>query len=428
MGKPLCRTPHLFPAVGCAKIVSVMSPAIEFQNISKRFVIHHHRPRSLQEAFVSLFRRTGQGSREEIWALREVDFQVQEGETLGLIGPNGSGKSTTLKLIARILVPTSGTIKVKGRVSGLLELGAGFHPDLTGRENILLNGSIMGLTRREIDGKMGEIIQFAGLERFIDTPLKHYSSGMQVRLGFSTAIHVEPQILLIDEVLAVGDLSFQIRCLDKIAELKRQGVTILLVSHNLDAIRKFCDRVIWLDAGLIGAQGEPEEVINTYLTSVLQDSEQQLTLGLDSLPRARWGTKEVEIVDLQLLDSGGTPRSTFSSGEKVIIRISYLAHRKIERPIFSITLFTEDGVEVARLDTHTSGADIGEIGGRGEVDYTIHSLPFLEGKYELSGGIYDRDTRRPYDHHHRMYRFTVEPRGKPGSEGIIDLPWEWRQR
>ncbi|RLC75531.1 MAG: ABC transporter ATP-binding protein, partial [Chloroflexi bacterium] len=202
-----------------------MSLAIRFENVSKKFNLHHERKRSFQELALGLFRRDN-GSREEFWALRDVDFNVEQGETVGLIGPNGAGKSTALKLVSRIIEPTSGRIKVNGRVGALLELGAGFHPDLTGRENIYLNGSILGLGRAEIERKLDDIIAFAELERFIDVPVKHYSSGMYVRLGFSVAVHTDPEVLLVDEVLAVGDAAFQRKCLERIDRMRSEGVTV----------------------------------------------------------------------------------------------------------------------------------------------------------------------------------------------------------
>jgi ABC-type polysaccharide/polyol phosphate transport system ATPase subunit len=227
--------------------------AIQFDHVSKKFILHRERPRSLQELAVNLFRRNN-NSHEEFWALQDVSFTVEQGETLGLIGPNGAGKSTALKLISRIIEPTSGQIEVNGQVGALLELGAGFHPDLTGRENIYLNGSILGLSRAQIRRKLDAIIAFAELERFIDVPVKHYSSGMYVRLGFSVAVHTDPEVLLVDEVLAVGDQNFQHKCLERIMEMQRQGITICFVSHGLGEVRRLCSRAVWLDDGMVQAR------------------------------------------------------------------------------------------------------------------------------------------------------------------------------
>lgn len=237
--------------------------AVHFQHVSKRFILHHERNRSFQEVMVNLFRRNG--SREEFWALRDVSFAVEVGETLGIIGENGSGKSTTLKLISGVLVPTEGKVTVDGKVSALLELGAGFHPDLIGRENIFLNGSILGFSHREMNAKLDSIVEFSELGSFIDVPLKHYSAGMYMRLGFAIAIHVDFDILLIDEVLTVGDESFQKKCLNEITHFKRRGRTIIFVSHDLNAVEAICDRVLLLNKGRIESEGEGREVITAYL-------------------------------------------------------------------------------------------------------------------------------------------------------------------
>ena len=241
-------------------------PAIRFEHVSKKFVIRHERPRSFQEVAVSLFRN--RDSREELWAVRDVSFTVAPGETLGLIGPNGSGKSTILKLISRILEPTKGDIEGNGRLSSRVELGAGFHPDLTGRENIYLNGLILGLTRRELDACFDDIVRFSELERFIDMPVKHYSSGMAMRLGFAVAVHVRPEILLVDEVLAVGDAEFQSKCYAHMEKLRQDGVTIIIASHDLPSIQRYTDRAVLLEQGRIALEGKPAQVLHEYLTRV----------------------------------------------------------------------------------------------------------------------------------------------------------------
>ena len=304
-----------------------MAAAIKFEKVSKRFILHHARPRSFQELVIGALWRSR--SREELWALNEVSFEVEPGGMLGIIGPNGSGKSTILKLITRILEPTSGKITVDGKVSALIELGAGFHPDLTGRENVYLNGSILGLSQEQMDAKFKEIVEFAELERFINVPLKHYSSGMYMRLGFAIAINVEPDILLVDEVLAVGDESFQKKCLAKIEEFKRQGKTMVFVSHSLETVRKLCDQAIWLEQGEIRSIGSPDKVIYDYLDDLrrkegaaLDEKHRHLRYELEEQQlENRWGSGEVEIYDVQLLGGDGEEQHVYQTGDIMIIRL-----------------------------------------------------------------------------------------------------------
>lgn len=243
-------------------------PAINFEGVSKRFVLYHERPRSFQELLMNIVHRKN-GHREDFWALRDVSFVVEHGETFGVIGPNGSGKSTILKLITRIFEPTTGSVSASGRVAALIELGAGFHPDLTGRENVYLLGSIMGLSEKAMRQRFDGIVQFAELEQFIDTPVRHYSSGMYIRLGFSVALSLDANILLIDEVLAVGDRHFQEKCLNAIEALQRQGVTLLLVSHDLDLIQRYCSRALLLSHGNTAAYGPTAEVIARYTEAMV---------------------------------------------------------------------------------------------------------------------------------------------------------------
>ena len=254
-------------------------PVITFENVSKEFKLSKLRVRSLQEMFVSMFKKELRG-KHQFWALKEVNFTINAGETVALVGTNGSGKSTVLKLISRIIDPTLGIITVSGRLSALLELGAGFHPDLSGRENIFLNGSILGLDRKEMTKKLDAIIDFADIGEFIDVPIRNYSSGMQMRLGFSVAVHVEPQIILVDEVLAVGDYNFQLKCLNKIREMQKQGVTILFVSHDFEEIQKLCDRAIWLNRGEVMAEGSTDDIIKAFM-DIYQSKE-----GQDSFPQS----------------------------------------------------------------------------------------------------------------------------------------------
>jgi ABC-type polysaccharide/polyol phosphate transport system ATPase subunit len=398
---------------------------IRFDQVSKRFILHRERPRSFQELAVNLVRRRN-GSREEFWALQDVSFSVEQGETAGIIGPNGAGKSTVLKLISRIIEPTSGQIEVNGRVGALLELGAGFHPDLTGRENVFLNGSILGLSRAEIRRKLDKIVTFAELERFIDVPVKHYSSGMYVRLGFSVAVHTDPEILLVDEVLAVGDQAFQAKCLQRIAQMREQGVTILFVSHGLDMVRRLCSLAIWLDEGQVQAIGPADRVAIDYLGRVWKDTNIRLLVEGDTAGRGRrWGSGEAVITKVEFRDETGRPRRAFRTGDTFVARIHYRANQPVRSPAFGVAIYREDGSHVNGPNTVQSGCEIDVIDDEGTVDYVVESLPLLPGRYELTAAIYDYHSVHPYDHQHRAYSFEVQAGRVAGEEGLVHIPCRW---
>jgi lipopolysaccharide transport system ATP-binding protein len=364
-----------------------------------------------------------------------VSFQIEAGEMVGIIGPNGAGKSTILKLISRIIEPTSGRIEIDGQVGALLELGAGFHPDLTGRENIYLNGSILGFNRAEMNRIFDDILEFSEMERFIDVPVKHYSSGMYMRLGFSIAIHLRPDILLVDEVLAVGDQSFQFRCLDRIYRMKRDGISILLVTHDLNSVRKMCDRAIWLDDGQIQYQGPVEHVLEGYMTRVLaEDEEQRLTAERgaakadqkDDGPSWRWGSGEAEIVAVELLDGEGNERRTFRTGDLLTVRIHYAAHEPIQQPRFGLATYHSNGFQINGPNNVFAGCDIPQIEGEGFVDYVIEHLPLLPGSYLISAAIYDYEGNHAYDHIHQRTTFRVRPGDGGERFGTFYIPATWR--
>jgi lipopolysaccharide transport system ATP-binding protein len=410
---------------------------VRFDQVSKRFTLRHERPRSLQELFLSALRLQRRSSKEPYWVLRDVSFTVEPGEMVGIIGENGVGKSTLLKLISRIIEPTSGEIQVDGRLSALLELGAGFHPELTGRENIYLNGSILGLSRAEMDGVFDDILDFSEMERFIDIPVKHYSSGMYMRLGFSIAIHVRPDILLVDEVLAVGDHSFQLRCLDRISEMKRRGITIILVTHVLDTVRRMCDRAIWLDGGKIQADGDVSYAVGQYVSE--QQAADSGNLQGTETARAerdaqredkaswRWGSGVGEIVRVELLDAQGRERRSFATGEEMVVRMHYLAHERIEEPQFGLALHNSGGFHINGPNTVQSGLEIEAIEGKGLIDYVIDKLPLLEGTYLLSVSLYDHEGVRAYDHHHQAYTFRVHSSDSIHERyGTVLIPAHWR--
>ena len=409
--------------------------AIQFDRVSKKFTLHHERSRSLQELAVNLFRRNND-SHEEFWALQDVSFTVEQGETLGLIGPNGAGKSTALKLISRIIEPTSGQIEVNGRVGALLELGAGFHPDLTGRENIYLNGSILGLSRAQIRRRLDEIIAFAELERFIDVPVKHYSSGMYVRLGFSVAVHTDPEVLLVDEVLAVGDQNFQHKCLERIMEMQRKGVTICFVSHGLGEVRRLCSRAVWLDDGMVQAEGDVEDTITAYLRHAAAEEEARITPPppepedvekVEPEIKQRWGTGDVEILAVSFLDADGRERHVFQVGEPWVARLHYRTHGRIENPVFGLAIHRNDGLHVCGPNTRFAGLDIPFIEGEGDVLYRVAHLPLMEGSYLVSVAAHNQADTVMYDYHDRLYTFKVRQVGRGERYGLVRMggEWEW---
>jgi lipopolysaccharide transport system ATP-binding protein len=405
-----------------------MSSAIEFTGVSKRFTLHHDRPRSLRDAFLRLMRGEWHRPAETLWALRDLSFSIEEGTTVGLIGPNGSGKSTALKLAAGILQATEGTIRTQGRVSALIELGAGFHPDLTGRENIHLNGAILGLSRAEVKRRLDGIIAFAELERFIDIPVKYYSSGMYMRLGFSIAAHTDPEVLLVDEVLAVGDAAFQHKCLDRISRLRRAGVSIMLVSHGLGTIQSFCDTAIWFDHGQLQAQGHPTDIVMAYLNAVARKEETSLGSRLPSEigDGQRWGTGRIRITQVELCDSSGTPCSVFVNGGPMEIRLNYWADQPIKDPNFGLAVFHQSGVHICGPNTNFGGLYIPVAEGKGQVVYHIPSLVLLEGSYLLSVAVVDATDTETYDYHDRAYSFRVY-RGESGEQyGLVTLNGTWR--
>lgn len=405
-----------------------MSSIILLDQVSKRFTLHHERPRSFYELGINLFKRN-EGSREEFWALRDVSFAIEQGETVGIIGPNGAGKSTVLKLVSRIFKPTSGRIEARGWVGALLELGAGFHPDLTGRENVYLNGSILGLKRHEINRRFESIVEFAEVARFIDMPVRNYSSGMLMRLGFAVATSFQPDILLIDEVLAVGDQSFQTKCFERISRMRTQGVTILFVSHGLDMVRRLCHRAIWLDGGQVQASGPVDEVITAYLGRVWRDTNIRMLKEGDTSGRgSRWGSGEVVITKVEFLDGDGHIQRVFQTGGTFVARIHYRAHQLIRMPTFGVAIYREDGTHVNGPNTVQSGYEILVIDGDGTVDYAIESLPLLPGSYEFTAAIYDYHSVHPYDHQHRAYTFEVQPGSMIEKEGLVYIPCRWEHR
>ncbi len=406
--------------------------AITFSNVSKRFTLYSEQRNSIQERVAGLLRP--RGNAEVFWALRDVSFSIAEGQSLGLIGHNGSGKSTTLKLMTRILEPTSGAVEVNGRVAALLELGSGFHPDLTGRENIFLNGSLMGFSRRDMQARLDEIVSFAEMERFIDTEVKHYSSGMYARLAFAVATSVDPDILITDEVLSVGDEAFQRKCEERIFSFRQAGKTIIFVSHALDTIQRLCDHVVWLEHGEVQEQGVPATTIASYLRRVNQQEQERLDAETGSEPSeaatistaVRYGSREVEITGIEFLDRDARAQNVAQTADPLTIRIHYNAKQRIERPVFGIGLNHESGVHLCGPNTFFDNLTIAAVDGRGSVDYTIPSLPLLAGRYLLSAAVYDEAMVHPYDHHAQAFVLVVQSDHVAERFGLMTLGGRWR--
>ncbi|NLE45504.1 MAG: ABC transporter ATP-binding protein [Chloroflexi bacterium] len=413
---------------------------IQFERVSKKFNLHQERARSFKDLLVSLPRQRNGSARTqgEFWALSDVSFDVTQGQTVGFIGPNGAGKSTVLKLISQIIEPTMGRVGVHGKIGALLELGAGFHPDLTGRENIYLNGSILGLSRHDIRGRFDDIVGFAELERFIDVPVKHYSSGMYVRLGFSVAVHTEPEILLIDEVLAVGDQAFQHKCLDRILTMKRQGTTICFVSHDVGTVRRLCTAAVWLEGGRARACGDVDDTINAYLRHSAQEEQRRSALDDDGHTpdildghdgcevRRRWGSGAIDIFDVAILDEHGRRREVFQIGEPWRVRIRYRAEQRISEPIFGLAIHRNDGFHVCGPNTDFGNLRIPFVEGEGEIAYCVDRLPLMEGTYLVSISSHDRADTEMYDYHDRMYTFRVRQVGRGERYGLVTLGGEWQ--
>jgi lipopolysaccharide transport system ATP-binding protein len=373
---------------------------------------------------VDLVKRRKRSRSERFVALDDVSLKIERGETVGLIGPNGAGKSTLLKLVSGIIEPTSGRMMTHGRVGALLELGSGFHPDLTGRENIYLNGSILGLSRAEIRDKMDEII--AELERFIDAPVRHYSSGMYVRLGFSVAVHTEPDILLVDEALAVGDAAFQSKCLDRIADLRGSGVTIILVSHDLVSIQSLCDRAIWLEQGRIRMQGDPVDVVMAYVSSIAEKEAAKNASRFRAVnDGGRWGTGRVRITQVELLGANGQPGEVFETGQPLEIRLHYHAPEPVEEPVFGLAVHHQNRAHLCGPNTQVGGLTIPQVQGEGVISYHVPRLNLLEGAYLISASVVNKTNTEVYDYHDRLYVLQVYRGTCRELYGMITLNGVW---
>jgi ABC-2 type transport system ATP-binding protein len=385
--------------------------AISVTGVSKNFRLHQEKNQYLKTAIL----RGKRARYEEFWALKDVSFDIETGSTFGIIGSNGSGKSTMLKCLSGILFPDAGQISVNGRIAALLELGAGFHYDLTGRENIYLNGAVLGMTNTEIRTKFDSIVDFSGLGEFIDVPVKNYSTGMVVRLGFAIAINVDPDILIIDEILAVGDASFQQKCLEKIEDFRKAGKTIVLVSHGLSDVSRLCDTVAWLEKGHLRSIGNGYEVVSEYLGA--SHSDQITTSGGGE----RWGTGEARVTGVDLIDSNGIPIDVPTTGSDVIFRAHYVTTEKLRNAVVGVNIRDLHGTVIWGTNTKFHGFEIDQLSEQGHLDLTIPNLPLLAGTYDLSIAISDESEVHQYDHWERAHRFTVI-QGRNLDQGLVNIP------
>ncbi|HUP73221.1 MAG TPA: ABC transporter ATP-binding protein [Acidimicrobiales bacterium] len=394
-----------------------MAAAITIDGVSKRYRLYQERNTSLKATVL----RRRRAVYKDLWALQDVSFDVAEGQTFGLIGHNGSGKSTLLKCIAKILRPNAGSITTHGKISALLELGAGFHPELSGRDNVYLNASILGLAKKEIDLRFDEIVDFSGLGDRIDTPVKNYSSGMYIRLGFSVAINVDPDILLIDEILTVGDESFQRKCSQKFDDLKESGKTIVIVSHGLSSVKELCDEVALLDHGHLVSIGKPEEVIDTYMGGVEENVRPDGEHGM------RFGRGGAIIERVEMLDRNGSPIEACHTGDAITYRIHARAQQPIEQPVFRLEIHNTHGMVIGAANTRYHGINLDMPAGSFTIDYQIDHLLLVPGTYDISATLFDYDLKDPYDVRHRFQRFHVAVGSPPDFDGVTSLGGQWSE-
>jgi ABC-type polysaccharide/polyol phosphate transport system ATPase subunit len=425
--------------------------AIEVANVTKTYRKYARRKQfaTIKSAILSGTLVNDLNPDETFQALKGVSFIVPRGCTFGIVGRNGSGKSTALKVVAGITKPTTGTVAVEGRLSALIELGAGFHPEISGRENVFINGIMLGLSKRDITRRFDEIVEFAELEDFIDAPVKTYSSGMYMRLGFAVAIHVDPDVLLIDEVLAVGDEAFTHKCLDKFAEFRRRNRTVLLVTHSLNLVERFCDEALWLNEGRARAMGDPRRVVSAYITDVEKQEERHMA-SADAKAKAaveqrdsatavapsaqplapaaaqgeaqaapppdmfqategRWGSREAEITNVQLVGEDGQPAHVFFSGESVEVRLTLRAGTPLTDFVIGIGIFNVEGVCAFGTNTNIEELKADRLEGEGHVTFTVDALDLVAGTYKVDVALHKLDGY-PYDYHRLLYSFRVKSR------------------
>jgi ABC-2 type transport system ATP-binding protein len=385
-----------------------VSAAIAVEGVGKQFRRYRERPTTLKERIIR-FRQTW----DVFWALREVSLEVPQGSTMGLIGPNGSGKTTLLKIVAGILRPSEGRVVTRGRIASLLALGAGFHPELTGRENVYLNASILGLGRAETDRLFDEIVAFAELDEFIDTQVKFYSSGMYVRLGFAVAVHVDPAILLVDEVLAVGDEGFQRKCLDRVRQFQREGRTIVFVTHAIDQVLQVCQSAVMLNRGRIQSMGDPAEVVREFRLLMMRSD---VAYGWDQ------GTKEIEIVSAEIFGADGSSRRAFAPGDEVVVQMDLRAGAPVPEPVVSLAIHDQQNRFVYGTNTDWQGVGWPVFEGKQRVQFVLGPIPFVRGRFYVTLGVHARDSSRVYHVQEQRYVFEVEVPAGGENPGQVWMP------
>lgn len=399
--------------------------AIEVRNVTKSFKVYLDKGAQLKERL--LFRKRSRY--EERKVLRGISFDVKKGEAIGLIGHNGCGKSTTLKLLTRIMYPDEGTIKLQGRVSSLIELGAGFHPDMSGRENIYTNAAIFGLTKKEIDSRIKDIVEFSELAEFIDNPVRTYSSGMYMRLAFSVAINVDADVLLIDEILAVGDANFQTKCFNKLKEIKAQGTTIVIVSHALGQIEQICDRAIWIHEGLIKAEGPPKEIDLEYLDYMSRKMQEKSKSENDNEESSeeqegkRWGSGEVRIKKVRSFASDGSEQNTFRTGEDIRLSIDYTVKKPVKDAVFGFGVFDMNGVQCYGTNTRIDKQPDITISNSGTAEILLKNVELLAGEYNIDIAI-EQGEGIPIDYFRQAYR--IQMISAMGDVGVSRIEHTWK--
>jgi ABC-2 type transport system ATP-binding protein len=390
------------------------STALTVDNVTKTFRVHHERASSLKQFIAA----GGRNNYEEFTALRNISFSVDAGEAVGIIGHNGSGKSTLLKCMAQILTPNEGHIDIQRKMAALLELGAGFHQELSGRDNVFLNASILGMNRKEIAARLDEIVDFSGLHDFIDTPVKTYSSGMYVRLAFAVAINVDPELLLIDEILAVGDVTFQQKCMEKFVDFRTQGRTLVLVTHDGNTVREFCDRAIWLDHGVIRRDGDPADVVDEYTETMLGA---EVSEGAEG---SRRGDGQIKVIRTELL-VGDVPVDRFCNGDDVTVRLHYEAQASVQRPVFSVTIASLAGAVITEPSTRDVGMVPDTLVGSGYVDVRFDSIPLVASRYVLHTEITGWGRQHVFDHVQNAKTFDVIAGETEEVHGLVTLRPTW---